>query len=94
MSQPARRNSLVLVAPEPSRFEVHRQEAAELATLALAQALTKTAIEKASRATSLMHTACGSNAPHRLVIKDGPDGYLAALQSAYAMLGEVLKELG
>lgn len=79
--------------PRVSRFEAHRREVVARATLELAAGLTKTAIEKASRAASLMATASAAMPKHRETIRSGPDGYLAALREAYSLFGEVLGEL-
>lgn len=93
MSRPAQR-SLTLIAPvvAESRFEAHRREAIERATLGLAAALTKRAKDACSRAEALLTTGTDTDATHRQTVVSGPQGALADLREAHALLEEVLRE--
>ena len=85
--------TLVIAEPELSAFEVRRRDVAIRTTLELAGEMAKAAAEKAAKAASLMGTA--SALPERRdALRDGPDGYLAALRAAYGLLGDVLEEMG
>lgn len=93
MSAPGQR-SLTLIAPvvAESRFEAHRREAVERATLNLAAALTKRARDACSRAEALLTTGTDTDAAHRQIIVNGPQGALADLREARTLLEEVLRE--
>ena len=92
---PKPRSLTLLPAPiATSRFDAHRNEAVERATLNLAAALTKRAKDACSRAEALLTTATDADAGHREMVVRGKQGALVDLKEAHALLGEILGELG
>lgn len=80
------------IGPAPTAFEVHREETQARATLEFASELAKRATERAAKGASLLGTA--SALPHRRnTLRSGPDGWLAAVRDAHALLGQVLAEV-
>lgn len=85
------RQSLALV-PALSAFERHRQDVGDRVTLELASSMAKRAAELSAKAASLMGTS--SALPERReALRNGPDGYMAALVEARLALEEVIAEM-
>jgi len=93
MSDAAPRNlravPVVVATRQPTRFDVHRDNAVEIARLQLAAAIAKEAVDQVARAQAMFEAAAGRNAGARgEAIKSALEG----VAIASSRLAEILAE--